>query len=407
MKNIRLKFTNREGLKLGARLALPLDGQIGAMAIFAHCFTCTKNLLAVRNISRAMTQNGLAVLLFDFTGLGESEGDFADTNFSSNVSDLVSAAAYLEEHYTAPQILIGHSLGGAAVIQAATLLPAVKAVVTIGAPADPPHVLRLLQEDLARIRQTGHATVDIGGRSFTIKKQFVEDLLNNPLEGVLNQLDKALLIMHSPQDKVVGIENAAQIYTQARHPKSFITLDGADHLLSNKDDSKYAGEMIAHWVARYVNMVERPGLKSEKQVVVRTGEEGYTTEIKAGGHSLIADEPLAMGGSDLGPTPYGLLLASIGACTGITLRMYADRKKWPLTEVLVHLEHHKKHLEDCQTCEDPQSRVDHIDKEIELRGDLNEEQKERLLQIADRCPVHRTLQSKIVINTRLIESKPL
>ena len=401
MKPIRLKFLNKEGLNLGARLELPVDGKPENYAIFAHCFTCNKNLNAVRNISRALTQNKMGVLLFDFAGLGESEGQFEDTNFSSNISDLVAAADYLEEHYQAPQIMIGHSLGGAAVIQAAAQVNSIRAVATIGAPADPPHVVHLFKEELAEIESSGEATVDIGGRPFTIKKQFVDDLQANPMEQVLPALGKALLIMHSPQDNIVGIDNAATLYTQARHPKSFITLDGADHLMSNPADSEYAGHIISSWASRYVVPATSPGLDTESQVVVRTGE-GYTTEINAESHALMADEPISLGGANLGPTPYGLLLASLGACSSITLRMYANRKQWPLEEVKVHLQHEKRHLEDCQACDQSQSKLDHIDKQIELIGDLDQDQKQRLLQIADRCPVHRTLQSDVVINSRLM-----
>ncbi len=401
MKPIRLKFLNKEGLKLGARLELPVDGKAENYAIFAHCFTCTKNLLAVRNISRALTQNRIGVLLFDFAGLGESEGEFEDTNFSSNISDLISAAEYLEEHYRPPQLLIGHSLGGAAVIQAAAHLPKVKAVATVGAPADPPHVVHLFQEELSEIDRSGQATVNIGGRPFVIKKQFIDDLEKNPMSKVLKDLGKSILILHSPQDRIVGIENAANLYTLARHPKSFVSLDGADHLLTDPTDSTYVGDLISSWAQRYLINHVSPTLETERQVVVRTGE-GYTTEIKAESHTLIADEPKSLGGLDLGPTPYGLLLASLGSCTGITLRMYADRKKWPLKEVIIHMQHEKRHLEDSQKMDQALSKLDHIDKEIELVGDLDDSQRERLLQIADRCPVHRTLQSEVIINSRLV-----
>ncbi len=403
MKQTRLKIVNNQGFELSAYLRQPVDGKSHTLAIFAHCFTCSKNLNAIRNISHALTKNKIGVLSFDFTGLGQSEGNFSDTNFSSNVSDLRVVANFLQEHYQVPQILIGHSLGGAAVIQAAVQLPEIKAVITIGAPADAPHLAHLFKEDLEEIRESGQATVDIGGRPFTIKKQFIDDLYHNPTSEVLKKLNQALLIMHSPQDVMVDIENAATIYQQARHPKSFISLDGADHLLSNKGDSLYAGNMIAHWASRYLDTPDEQPDSSESQVLARTGKEGYVTDILAGKHHLLADEPFSAGGTDLGPTPYDLLLSSLGACTGMTLRMYADRKRWPLEEVKVHLAHEKRHAADSEDSGNPNSRLDHIDKVIEIHGDLDKTQRARLLEISERCPVHRTLQSDIIINSRLIE----
>ena len=401
MSQIKLKIINKEGLELGAHLRLPVGGKPKTLAIFAHCFTCNKNLQAVGNISRALTKSNIGVLSFDFTGLGESDGDFSETNFSSNVTDIVAVSEFLKEEYWVPQILIGHSLGGAAVIHAAAKLPEVKAVITIGAPADVPHVARLFKQELEEIRASGQATVDIGGRPFKIKKQFLDDLEENPLSKILNNFEKPLLILHSPQDTIVNIQNAAAIYTQAKHPKSFITLDGADHLLSKRIDSQYVGEIIAPWASRYLELSEQSKAKSENQVLARTGDE-FLTEILAGEHSLLSDEPASVGGTDLGPTPYDLLLSSLGACTGMTLRMYADRKKWPLQEVLVHLQHEKRHASDCEECESPASKLDHIDKEIQLIGDLDDAQRARLLEISARCPVHRTLSSEIVINSKLV-----
>ena len=400
MEQIRLKIVNKEGLELAANLRLPGDGKVDVFAIFAHCFTCNKNLSAIKNISLALTQRRVGVLSFDFAGLGESEGDFSDTNFSSNVTDLLAIAKHLEDHYQAPQIIIGHSLGGAAVIQAAAKLPSIKAVVTIGAPADVPHVKHLFSNDLEEIKRTGEAEVNIGGRPFTIRQQFVDDLEQNPSKEVIHKLRKALLVMHSPHDQIVEIENAAEIYHSARHPKSFITLDGADHLLSNKQDSIYVGEMIASWATRYIEIEEEQQLTSESQVLTSTGSE-FLTDVIARRHSFLADEPVTVGGGDRGPTPYDLLLAALGSCTGMTLRMYADRKNWPLEEVLVHLDHEKKHIADCENCEQPNSKLDHIEKKIQLKGDLDQEQRDRLLEISARCPVHRTLQSEIVINSTL------
>jgi len=401
MKSIKVQFTNKHNESLAARLDLPLGQKPVAYALFAHCFTCSKNLLAVNNISNALTQHGIAVFRFDFTGLGESSGDFADTNFSTNVEDLISAANYLDQNYSAPQLLIGHSLGGAAVIQAAALMDSVRAVATIGAPAEPPHVLHLIKEGIEEIEANGVATVDIGGRPFTIKKQFLDDLLNNTFEDTIQGIRKALLILHSPQDQIVSIDNAAKIYTSAHHPKSFISLDGADHLLSQKTDSQYTGTVIANWVMRYLDLeVENP-LDTNQKVAVRTGNEGFKTEVKAGKHRFLADEPASVGGTDLGPNPYDLLLAALGTCTSMTLRMYADHKKLEVDEIKIHLSHAKVHAQDCEDCENERAKIDRIDRYIEIEGNLTEAQRQRMLEIADKCPVHRTLHNTIHVNSQL------
>jgi uncharacterized OsmC-like protein/alpha/beta superfamily hydrolase len=406
MPTRKITFNNNEGQALAARLEMPVDKKPLAYSLFAHCFTCSKNLNAVTHISRALMHQGIAVLRFDFTGLGESEGDFSETNFSSNVSDLVAAADFLRQNFEAPQLLIGHSLGGAAVLAAGLQLKEARAVVTLGAPASPQHVKRIFNKSLARIAHDGEAEVCIGDRPFTIKNQFIEDISKVHLKDRLKKLRKALLIMHSPQDKIVEIKNAEEIYKSVMHPKSFITLDGADHLLSKEEDSMYAGNMIAAWSQRYLKFPknEADELITDKQVVVRT-KSRYTTEIKAGQHHLMADEPEAVGGNNLGPDPYGLLLASLGACTGITLRMYANRKNWPLTEVNVHLEHSKVYQEDCMHCDDKEQKIDNIDRILELEGDLSEVQRNKLLEIADKCPVHKTLSTRTDIKTTLKEHK--
>lgn len=386
-----------------AWMEFPGDQRTHNVALFAHCFTCSKSLTAIRHISRALTLQGIAVMRFDFTGLGESEGDFADTNFSGNVQDLICAADYLAEHYAAPSLLVGHSLGGAAAILAAHQLDNVQAVATIGAPSHPSHVTRLLQEDMAEIRQRGFATVDIGGRPFTIKKQFLDDLDATQFDQQVRSLKKPILILHAPFDKVVGIENAAHLYQLAMHPKSFISLDDADHLLSDKKHSLYAGDVIAVWAKRYLEVPEKEPLRTEKQVVCRVGPSGYTTEVKAGNHGFLADEPIRLGGQDLGPSPYDLLNAGLGACTAITLRMYADRKGWEVTDIKVHLQHEKIHAEDCLQCDTPTGKIDRIERVIELEGNLTEEQRQRMLQIANKCPVHRTLHNEIVVQSKLME----
>ena len=404
MRSTKLQFQGSQGNLLSAQLDLPVDGRPMAYALFAHCFTCTKNLKAVAYISRALTRQRIGVLRFDFTGLGESEGDFADTNFSSNVGDLVAAARFLEADYEAPRILIGHSLGGAAVLQAAAKIPACRAVATIGAPADPLHVKRLLNDHTGAIAEKGEATVTLEGRDFKIKQQFLDDLALPRMTATIKNLKKALLIFHSPVDQIVGIENAAGIFQAARHPKSFVSLDRADHLLADPADAEYVGTVTAAWARKYMGHLEAE--KAGKQpvdpwVTARIGRSGFRTEIMANGLSLVADEPLAVGGSNTGPTPYDYLTAGLGACTAMTLRMHADRKKWPLEEVLVHLSHAKVHAADCQACESKDGRVDRIERVLTLVGDLDETQQQRLLEIADRCPVHRTLTSEIIIDTRL------
>ncbi|WP_305981980.1 bifunctional alpha/beta hydrolase/OsmC family protein [Roseivirga thermotolerans] len=401
MKTIKLKFPNKEGEQLAARLEMPVDKRVYAYALFAHCFTCSKNLMAVTHISRALTARGIAVLRFDFTGLGESEGDFEDTNFSSNVSDLIAAANYLEEHYQQAQIIIGHSLGGAAVLMAAAQLKYIKAIATIGAPADPTHVTHLFQNSIEQIESTGKAEVSLGGRPFTIKKQFVNDLAEYEKSGVIKELRRPLLIMHSPQDDVVDIKNAEKIYVSAMHPKSYVSLDGADHLLTNKGDAAYVGQVIAAWASRYVDFEKQTDLKTNEQVVVRNeADRGLQTEIMASGHFLLTDEPEEVGGTNLGATPYDLLVAALGACTAMTIRLYANHKKWPLEEVKVHLTREKRHANDARDLSE-KSKIEFIDRYLELSGNLTDEQRKRITEIADKCPVHKTLTNGLQVNTTL------
>ncbi|MBC7990931.1 MAG: alpha/beta fold hydrolase [Luteimonas sp.] len=401
MPTKKLTFPNAAGQQLAARLDLPPDDAPSAYALFAHCFTCSKNLTAITNISRALTRAGIGVLRFDFTGLGESEGDFADTNFSSNVGDLVEAAAFLAREYAAPQLLIGHSLGGAAVLHAAARLPDVTAVVTIGAPCDPAHVRKLLVDADAAIATEGRAAVTLAGRTFTITQQFLDDLDTARMRATIQHLGKALLICHAPFDTVVGIENAAHIFAEARHPKSFLSLDQADHLLSNPRDSRYVGATIAAWASRYVTQAveEQPSDESDGRVVVRTARGGFFTEIAANGHHLGADEPTSAGGTNQGPTPYDLLAAALGACTTITVQLYADRKGWPLEYAVARLRHQKIHAADCEECETKNGKIDQIERELEFIGPLDAAQRQRLREIADKCPVHRTLHSEIEIRT--------
>lgn len=402
MKSERLLFKNSDGLELSARLELPIDRKPVSYAIFAHCFTCNKNLTAVTNITRELTNSGFAVLRFDFTGLGESEGDFSETNFSSNIDDLVCAADYLSTNYGEPTLIVGHSLGGAASIFAAAIINSIKAVATIGAPSSPDHVKHLFKEDITKIETLGSAKILLAGRPFEVKKQFLDDISSKNMKATLANLNKAILIMHSPQDTTVGISNAAEIYTNAKHPKSFVTLDGADHMLMNSRDSKYAGQVISGWVSRYVDTEEVKKLRPKKTVLARIGSTGFTTDIQSGNHSITADEPLSVGGDDFGPNPYDLLMSSLGACTAMTMRMYADRKGWAIDEIIVHLSHEKQHVKDCQDCDTTSGYIDKIEKEIEIIADLDSEQKQRLLEIADKCPIHRTLHNEVKVYTKLI-----
>ena len=408
MLSKRLVFKNAEGDRLAARLDLPADGKPVAYALFAHCFTCSKNLKAVGNINRALTAQHIAVLRFDFTGLGESEGDFEDTNFSSNVEDLIAAGECLEREYQAPQLLIGHSLGGAAVLQAAASLASVKAVATIGAPAEPGHVAHLIESKREEIEREGVAEVKLAGRIFRIRRHFLDDLSRTRMNETIRNLNKALLVMHASLDDTVEIDNAAKIFGAARHPKSFISLDQADHLLTRDEDSLYAGGVLAVWARKYLDLPAAEPAKAtaeDNRVIARTEQGGFCTEITVRQHSLTADEPKSAGGSDAGPTPYDLLLAALGACTGMTLQMYAKHKQWPLESAVVRLTHDKIYARDCEDCETREGKIDRIERELELIGALDDEQRIRLLEIADKCPVHRTLHSEVSINTQLTTTR--
>ncbi len=403
----KVTFTGAQGDQLAARLDLP-EGEPKAYALFAHCFTCTKDIFAASRIAAALADRGIGVLRFDFTGLGHSEGEFANTNFSSNVADLIQAADFLRETRQAPKIVVGHSLGGAAVLAAAPEIPEAVAVVTIGAPSAPAHVQHLFQGALDQITAKGEAEVEIAGRPFRVKQQFLEDISRQHLSAALGQLRKALLVFHAPRDQTVGIENAGEIFAAAKHPKSFISLDDADHLLSRRSDAVYVAEVLSAWVGRYLDgtaeaAAPEPTAAEGTVVVTETGDGPYAQRITAGCHVLSADEPPSVGGKNTGPTPYDLLLAGLGACTSMTLRMYAGRKKLPLERISVALRHEKIHAQDCADCETSEGRVDRIEREITVTGALDAEQRQRLLEIADRCPVHRSLENEVKVVTALAE----
>lgn len=398
----KVEFPNQKGQLLAGRIDFPLSKEIKGFAIYVHVFTGHKNLLAAKYISRALTLNGIAVLRFDFTGLGESEGDFSETNFTSNVADIQCAANFLSSNYEQPSILIGQSLGGAAAVFASAQIDSVQAVATIGTPSEPEHVTHLLGYSINEIESVGYSEVKIAGKTYCIKKQFLDDLKNKSMFDTVNSLRKAILILHSPQDEIVNIENAAKIYHAAHHPKSFITLNEADHMLTNKEDAYYAGNVIASWVMRYIPVKEKEQLMTEKQVIAHLPRNGYTTEILAGKHGLIADESEQLGGNDFGPSPYEILNAALGACTAMTLHMYAKRKKWDLQDVKVHLSFSRSYKEDCEACTAEERRLENFEKLIEVEGDLSEKQVARLMEIADRCPVHRTLKGTPQFKTSIL-----
>ncbi len=408
MQNEKVTFENDEGQALSGLLALP-ETAPKAYALFAHCFTCSKNLKAATNIARALADSGIAVLRFDFTGLGQSEGDFADTNFSSNVSDLLAAVRFLEENYASPDILVGHSLGGTAVLQAAADVPSAVAVATIGSPSDPEHVRHLFADAEEALRKEGIAEVNLGGRPFTMKRQFLDDLERHELPAAIKTLRKALLIMHAPLDDIVEIDNASALFARALHPKSFISLDKADHLLTREEDSLYAGHVLAAWASRFLDsapaVMEHGELDTgDYETAARTHTGGFRTEVIAGGHALVADEPATVGGTGEGPSPYDLLSAALAACTSMTLKMYASHKKLDLESATVRVRHGKIHAQDCEDCESAEGRIDQFERELSLAGTLTDEQRERMLEIADRCPVHRTLHGEVKVRTALADS---
>ncbi len=412
MHTEKVTFTGSDGGLLAGRLDLP-DASPRAFALFAHCFTCTKDVVAASRIAQALTGFGIAVLRFDFTGLGGSDGEFANTNFTSNIADLVSAADFLRDDHEAPTILIGHSLGGAAVIAAAEHIAEARAVATIGAPAGTEHLLHLLGEGRHEIEAVGEAEILLASRPFRIRQQFLDDIANQPQATRIGRLGAALLVMHSPSDETVNVDNARTIFDAARHPKSFVSLDGADHMLSRATDARFAASVLAAWASRYLDPdpdpapteTPSPDATSAERGLVVVSENGngpYGQRITAGQHLLAADEPHPIG-HDTGPSPYDLLLGSLGACTSMTLRMYATRKQWPLEAVSVSLRHSRIHADDCADCTTESGQLDRVERTITLTGDLDQSQRERLLEIADRCPVHKTLHSEVDVRTVLAD----
>jgi uncharacterized OsmC-like protein/fermentation-respiration switch protein FrsA (DUF1100 family) len=407
MPTQKITFTGHGGDTLAARFDRP-DGPAKAVALFAHCFTCSKDIPAARRIAARLAGLGIAVLRFDFTGLGHSQGEFANTHFSSNIADLVAATQHLEGMGQAPALLIGHSLGGAAVLAAAAQIPSAKAVVTIGAPADPGHVIHNFGCKLDEIAAAGEAEVSLAGRPFTIRQEFIEDVSAARLTPAISALKRALLVLHAPGDQTVGIENAGEIFGAAKHPKSFVTLDNADHLLSRGEDAEYAADVIAAWSRRYLGLTNDPPCAGAPEGIVRVSEAdpaGFLQDVETGPkHHILADEPATYGGTDAGPTPYQFLSAGLGACTSMTVRMYARRKGWPLEHVSVDVSHDKVHAQDCADCPDKNAKIDVFQRVIRLDGPLDPDQRAALLSIADRCPVHRTMEGTIKVETVLAEA---
>ena len=397
----KVTFSGSAGHDLAARLDLPPRPR--AFALFAHCFTCGKDIFAAARIAEGLTDRNIAVLRFDFTGIGSSEGEFANTNFSSNIGDLVAAADYLRQNFAAPSLLIGHSLGGAAVLAAAPRIPEATGVVTIGAPSSPAHVTRNFGADLAAIKEKGAAEVTLGGRTFTISKQFLDDLEEHNLLAGLPRLNKALLVFHAPRDEYVGIDNATAIFTAARHPKSFISLDTADHLLRKPNDAAYVADVIAAWASRYLPEAEQTDVLPPGVVEVSETRTGHLAQrVRAGRHVLLAGEPIAVGGDDAGPGPYDYLLAALGACTSMTMRLYAERKGIAAERFSIRLSHRRIHAEDCADCETKVGNIGEIVRDISIEGDLPEPVRTRLMEIADKCPVHQTLTHEIKVRSRLV-----
>ncbi|MGY1409815.1 MULTISPECIES: bifunctional alpha/beta hydrolase/OsmC family protein [unclassified Luteimonas] len=399
MSTREFEFTGADGQKLSGALDMP-DGPVSSYALFAHCFTCTKSSLAAVRLGNALTSLGYGVLRFDFTGLGQSGGDFADSSFSGSIADLVAAADAMRGAGRPPALLIGHSLGGAAVLAAAARIPEAQAVVTIGAPFDVEHVTHLFAGGLDELREKGEAEVRIGGRPFRLRQSFVDDLAAHDQRARIRALRKPLLILHSPQDSIVGIDNATAIYKAALHPKNFISLDGADHLLTDRRDADFAATMIAAWSSRSLKSATpvRSDAQSGVVTVSETGDGAFQVEVSAGGIHFLADEPPEVGGLGSGPTPYDLLAAGLGACTAMTLRMYARRKQIPLEQVTVTVGHSRR-----QGIEPS----DLFTRRLVLTGNLSDQQRQRLAEIADRCPVHRTLEGGSAVETGLGETMPV
>lgn len=406
MSRIKLDIQNSKGHKLQAFLELPASQKPQYFAIFAHCFTCSSAVGAARYICKSLTNHGFGVVRFDFTGLGGSEGEFSESHFSANVSDLEAVNAYLKTHYQAPSLMVGHSLGGAAVIVAASKLDNIKAIATVGAPATVGHVKHLFSHGIETVQDKGEAEVNIGGRPFKINKAFVDDFSKTDLPEITKNLRKPILIMHAPSDPIVNIDNAHRLYQAAHQPKSFVSLDNADHLLSKSKDSLYVGNIIGTWAQRYFEPKGHTVLQTKgEQLVAHLNilENQFTTSIQTQKHHFKADAPKSVGGNDFGPSPYDFISAGLAACTVMTLKMYAQRKKWDLQEVYAYITYSKKYSDDLMPDLEKPLQVDHFQKRLKFIGNLDEKKRNRLTEIASKCPVHKTLITHSVVETELID----
>lgn len=402
MNRVKVNFENSANIRLSAALELPVV-PIKYFAIFAHCFSCGKDIVAASRISRSLSAIGIAVLRFDFTGLGESEGDFGNSNFTSNIDDILSAANYLRDHYQAPQLLIGHSLGGTAVIHAAKDIPECKAIVSIGSPAEPKHILKHFPNEVSHLDSQESMTVNLAGKSFDVQKQFVDDVNATSCMETISSLRKALLVFHSPVDKIVSIDEATRIFVAAKHPKSFITLDKADHLLTDSDDAEYVANTLAAWAVRYVQITDDEYQNAQQgEVLIGEGNHKFLREVATDDHQWLSDEPKKYGGDNLGPDPYEQLLSSLGTCTSMTLRMYCNHKGWNVENIDVNLKHSRIHENDCKEPDQDKCKIELIEKTINIKGDLDDKQRDRLIQVADRCPVHKTLLSHLKLTSDFI-----
>ncbi|MBD60174.1 MAG: hydrolase [Citromicrobium sp.] len=400
MPTEKLSIRTPAGHDLAGSLELP-TGLVRGAALFAHCFTCTKQSKAAVEVTRALAEQGIACLRFDFTGLGGSGGDFGRAGFASDVEDLVASANHLCDRFGSQILLIGHSLGGAAVLAAADMIgrDRIAAIATIGAPADVPHVLGNIEGDLEAIERDGEGEVTIAGRAFHLSREFLDKTRAIDLPQEVGRLKLPILIAHSPTDEVVGVDNASTLFTAALHPKSFVSLAGADHLLTRAEDAHFIADVIAAWGARYLPMKEDWPMP-EDGVVVCTGNGKFGTEVHTASHRFVADEPRSYGGDDTGPTPYDLLLAALGTCTAMTMKMYADRKGLPFEGARIALTHERGHAQDCDHCEEQDAQIQALNRVITLLGDgLTAEQRDKLMEIADKCPVHRTLEGHLHIHT--------
>ncbi|WP_431134633.1 bifunctional alpha/beta hydrolase/OsmC family protein [Psychroserpens mesophilus] len=407
MRTNKIEITNKKGYNLAAYLELPANQKPNYYAIFAHCFSCTSNYNATKNISRSLTSHGFGVIRFDFTGLGRSEGEFSESHFSANIEDVIAVSNHITEHYQAPCLLIGHSLGGAAAIVAASKLDNIKAVATIGTPATIKHVTQHFSHAIDDVADKGEVEINIGGRPFKVNQEFVNDFSKTDLPEITKKLRKPLLVMHAPFDKIVGIDNAQKLYQNAMHPKSFISLHDADHLLLNSKHSHYAGRLIGEWAQLYFPKQENKMLNTEGEQLVAhldLNENNFTTQLQTKKHTFIADEPNSFGGDDFGPSPYEYLNAAIASCTAMTLKLYAERKKWDLQDVYVYITHARKHSDELNLDVETPGFLDHISKRLKLIGNLNDKQKQRLKEIASKCPVHKTVAREVIFDTKIIEA---